>query len=468
MSLFIKDDFMLNSQSAVKLYKDYAEKMPIFDFHSHLNPDEILKDKKYTDLTDIWLLADHYKWRLMRANGVEEKYITGEADNYEKFLEWASTISKAFGNPLYHWTHLELKRYFGIDTLLNEETAPQIWRISKEMLGPDGLSARELLIRSNVKAVCTTDDPIDDLESHRKIAEDQNFSIKVLPTFRPEKALGLEGQGFLDYILKLESVTGAKIDDFDDLVEALKQRAEFFKSSGCVVADVSFESPDFTVSSAEKAKSGLKKVLNGEKPDSYEIEAYRTELMLALGRIYHKLGFVMQMHLGVERNYNTRMFGEVGPDRGFDAIGESISSKSLAALLDGLAKTKELPKTVIYCLDDKDNNMIISLLGCYQEAPAAGKLQLGSAWWFNDHLDGMRKQLKTTANFGLLSTFIGMLTDSRSFLSFTRHEYFRRILCDLLGGWMESGQVPMDYELLGEIVKDICFNNAVKYFNINF
>lgn len=462
---FINDNFLLTSEPAVRLYHEYAKEMPVFDFHCHLNPREILEDKKYADLTEIWLSGDHYKWRLMRANGVDEEYVTGNADNYEKFLKWADTISKAVGNPLYHWTHLELKRYFGVDKLLSPKTAPEIWKTCNEKLLD--LSARKLIQMSNVKAICTTDDPVDDLKYHIELAKDKSFNVRVLPTFRPERALTVGGPGFVQYMERLSEASGIIIESFDDVVSALGIQAEFFKSVGCVLSDHSFGSPDFTVVSAEGARSAFSKALRGEKPTWDEINAYQTELMLELGRIYNKAGFVMQLHVGVIRDNNSRMLESAGKDTGFDAIGDGISAASLAALLDGLEKTDELPKTVVYCLNDNENDKIASILGCYQKGPAAGKLQLGSAWWFNDHYDGMIKQLKSISNTGLLSTFIGMLTDSRSFLSYVRHEYFRRILCDLVGGWAQSGFAPMDYELLGGMIKDICYNNAIKYFNIN-
>lgn len=463
MGHFIDDNFLLYNEPAVRLYHEYAEKMPIIDFHCHLDPMEILEDKKYADLTGIWISGDHYKWRLMRANGVDEEYITGKADSYEKFLKWADTISKAVGNPLYHWTHLELKRFFGVDKLLNSKTAPEIWKTCNEKL-PD-LSARKFIQVSNVKALCTTDDPVDDLSAHKEIAKDKNFDVKVLPTFRPEKVFDLNDTGFDGYIARLAEAAGTEIETFDDLVRALDMRAEYFKSVGCVLSDHSFGSPDFTALSKADARKAFSKALKGGKPTQAEINAYQAGLMLELGRIYRRKGFVMQLHVGVIRNNNTRMFKSVGKDTGFDAIGDGISAASLTALLDGLEKTDELPKTVVYCLNDNEYDKIASILGCYQRGPA-GKLQLGPAWWYNDHYDGIVNHLKTISNMGLLGTFIGMLTDSRSFLSYTRHEYFRRILCNLIGGWIQNGFAPEDYEYLGSMIRDICYNNALKYFNI--
>lgn len=465
MEGFINDGFLLNSDAAVKLYNEHARNMPIFDFHCHLNPREILEDKKYDNITEVWLAGDHYKWRLMRANGVDEHYITGKAEPYEKFLKWADTISKAIGNPLYHWTHLELKRYFDVDKILNIKTAPEIWEACNKKLR-EGLSARSLISGSNVKALCTTDDPIDDLYAHIKISKDNSFDVKVLPTFRPERAFSPQNPAFAEYMARLSETAEIEIKTFDDMVRALKKRAEFFKSVGCVLSDHSFGSPDFTISSRDDAIKAFSKALKGEIPPQAEINAYCTELMLELGRIYKATGFAMQLHVGVIRDNNTQMFKTAGKDAGFDAIGDGISGASLAALLDGLEKTDELPKTVVYCLNDNENDKIASIIGCYQKGPDFGKLQLGSAWWFNDHYDGMVKQLKSLSNTGLLSSFIGMLTDSRSFLSYTRHEYFRRILCDLVGGWAQNGFVPMDYELLGEMIEDICYKNAVRYFDL--
>ena len=467
MKAFIHDDFILNSKMAQRLYHKYAKDKPIFDYHCHLDPREIYEDKKYNNITEIWLGGDHYKWRLMRANGIDEKYITGNADPYEKFLKWADTISRALGNPLYHWTHLELKRYFDIDELLNPKTAPMIWEICNKKLCEKGFTARSLIIKSNVKALCTTDDPADDLKYHIALSKDNDFPVKVLPTFRPDRAMDITSKDFADYISVLSGASGIEITSFGSLVDALKKRAEFFKSVGCKVADISFSELQFTEGTSSEADEFFRKALSGKALSLHEINVYRTQLLVALGRICHSMDFAMQLHMCVIRNTNTRMFEKIGPNTGFDAIGNTISADSLARLLNAMDKTDELPKTILYSLNDLDNAKIASIMGCFQGGGIMGKLQLGSAWWFNDHLDGMRYQLKTLGNIGLLSTFIGMLTDSRSFLSYPRHEYFRRILCDLLGEWAEKGEVPMDEELLGQIVEDICFDNAVRYFGLN-
>jgi glucuronate isomerase len=468
LKAFIHDDFILNSKVAEQLYHKYAENMPIFDYHCHLEPKEIFEDKRYSNLTEIWLGGDHYKWRLMRANGVDEKYITGNAEPYEKFLKWAETVPKTLGNPLYHWTHLELKRFFGIDELLSPKTALKIWEACNKKLAEKDFTARSLIVRSNVKALCTTDDPADDLKYHIELSKAEDFPVKVLPTFRPDRAFDLTNKGFAGYMSCLSKAAGMSISSFDELVGALKNRAEFFKSVGCLVSDIAFGNLDFTEGTPAEADKALKSIISGEAPSKHECDVYNTQLMLELGKIYNSLGFVMQIHMGAIRNNNSGMFERIGANTGFDAIGNCISADSLAALLNAMDRTNELPRTILYSLNDLDNAKIASIMGCFQGGGIAGKLQLGSAWWFNDHLDGMRYQLKTLGNIGLLSSFVGMLTDSRSFLSYPRHEYFRRILCDLLGEWVQRGEVPMDEELLGAMVEDICFNNVARYFGMNF
>lgn len=466
MKTFIKDDFMLNNPTAAVLYHSFAEQMPIFDYHCHLNPQDILENRQFGDLAELWLAGDHYKWRLMRANGLDEKYITGDADNYQKFLMWAQTVPKCIGNPIYHWTHLELKRYFGIDELLTPESAPAIWKACNEKLAQKDFYTRGLIERFNVKTICTTDDPADSLSAHKALKEDKSFDVKVLPTFRPDKAIHIENDGFIDWISKLASTSNTVIDCFDSLKVALEKRAEYFKSIGCKVADHSFGSPDFIVGTECEAEAAFAKTLEGKSLTLREIGVYQKQLTLFLGRLYNKYGFVMQLHFGVIRNINSRMYNLKGADIGCDSVGTGISADSLAALLDALEITGELPKTVVYSLDENDNAKIASVIGCFQNGYCAGKIQLGAAWWFNDHRDGMLSQMKILGDIGLLSSFIGMLTDSRSFLSYTRHEYFRRILCSLIGEWAENGEIPMNFELLGNLIKDICYNNAVSYFGI--
>ena len=408
MKAFIHDDFLLNSPTAVRLYHEYAAKMPIIDYHCHLDPQEIWENKRFKNLTEIWLGEDHYKWRLMRASGIDEKYITGDADPYEKFLKWAETLPKCLGNPLYHWSHLELKRYFGIDQSLNPETAPEIWNICNKKLAENGFSARELILRSNVKGICTTDDPADDLIYHIRLSEEKDFNVKVLPTFRPDSALNLESEGFASYMAKLSEAADRGIATFEDVVAALETRAEFFKSVGCYVSDHGFGTHDFRKGMVEEAREGVKKALSGQKPSDVEIKAYKTQLMLALGRIYSKLGFAMQIHVSVTRNNNTRMLNCVGPNTGFDAVDNSFSADSLNALLNRLDQEDKLPPTIVYSLNDNDSMKIAAVLGCFQRGPIPGKMQLGSAWWFNDHYDGMRNQLKTLGNVGVLGSFIGI------------------------------------------------------------
>lgn len=465
MKTFLDDEFMLGGEFSKKLYRNYAQKMPIFDFHCHLDPKDIAEDRRFRNLTELWLSGDHYKWRLMRACGVEEEYITGGADPYQKFLKWAGTVPNCVGNPLYHWTHLELQRFFGIQELLNPETAPQIWEKANSLLAAPEFSARGILRRFHVRAVCTTDDPLSGLRWHARFAKGET-GVLMLPTFRPDKALHVENEGFREYVGEMEKVCGTRIDSPETLAKALEGRAEFFRSMGCRGADQSFSSPDFTVRDPEAAREAFREGMEGRRPSKRGTDAFQTELMTALGRVYRRLGFVMQLHLGVIRNNSARMFRLTGPDTGFDSVGDGVSAASLSALLDGLDRTDELPKTVLYTLNDNDNAKLESLAGCFQGGPDGAKVQFGAAWWFHDSRDGMLNQMRTLANMGLLGSFIGMLTDSRSFASYPRHEYFRRILCGLLGGWAENGEAPADERLLGDMVQNICYRNAARYFGI--
>ena len=462
---FINDSFLLKSDAARVLYHTYAEPMPIFDYHCHLSSKEILENKKFETITDLWLSGDHYKWRLMRANGVEEHYITGAADPYEKFLKWAQTVSRSFGNPLYHWTQLELYRYFGIKELLNEESAERIYNACNELLKRDEYRTRELIRFSGVTALCTTDDPADDLKDHIAL-EDEGFPVQVLPAFRPDKALHPEEPGFPEYIKRLGEVVGREIETFDDLKVALSERAKFFKLHGCLLSDHGFGAPNFIPGEKKDGDEAFRKVVAGEVLTQYEIDRYQTQLMLYLGGIYDQLGFAMQLHLGVIRDTNTVMKTFIGSNAGFDAIGENLSIESVLRLLDMMEKSNILPKTVLYSLNPNDNDRLAVAAGCFQRGPDVRKIQLGAAWWFNDHRDGMVNQMKALANTGILANFIGMLTDSRSFVSYTRHEYFRRILCNLIGEWMTDGEIPNDFELIGKVIEDICYNNAVNYFSL--
>ena len=466
MKTFITDDFLLNSEPARRLYHEYAEGMPIFDYHCHLNPQEIYEDKQFSDIGEAWLAGDHYKWRVMRTCGVPEEYVTGKASFQEKFQRFAAVMPALVGNPIYHWSHLELLRFFGVEELLDTASAPAIWDKANSVLQSPQGTARALISSSKVRALCTTDDPADTLEHHAALAADGSFPVKVLPAFRPETALHPEQVSFRDWVARLGEVTGRKIAALGDLEEALAQRAAYFQERGCLIADQSLQSPDFTTGTRQEAEAAFRKALAGEDLSPAEQNAYQTQLLLSLGRLYKKMGFVMQLHFGVLRNTNSRMFPRTGPDAGFDCVGDGVSAASMAALFDALDKTDELPPTVIYSLNACDDDKLASVLGAFQQGTFPQKMQLGAPWWFSDHKDGMVKMMKALANTGLLSGFIGMLTDSRSFLSYARHEYFRRVLCGLLGQWMEDGEIPDDEALVGAMVKDICYGNAAAYFGL--
>lgn len=464
MNKFMSEDFLLFNETAGRLYHDYAKAMPIYDYHCHLNAKDIAEDKRYKNITEAWLSGDHYKWRAMRSNGVEEKYVTGDADDKDKFLKWADTMSNCIGNPLFHWIHLELKRFFGIDKILSPKTAEEIWNECNKMLQTDQFTARNLIERANVKVICTTDDPVDSLEYHIALKNDPVFDVKVLPAFRPDKSFNIEKQGFAEWIGKLGSVTGKEISTFNTLKEALEARIEFFHAVGCRVSDNGPEPIYFREGTEEEAGAVLKKALNKQALSPEEIETYKTQVMIFLGRQYAKHGWVMQLHLGALRNNSARMFKLLGPDTGFDAIADYPFAAPLASYLSKLDESDELPKTILYCLNPSANEVLGAIIGCFQGGGIPGKMQFGSGWWFNDQKDGIERQIITLSNLGLLSRFVGMLTDSRSFLSYTRHEYFRRILCNILGKWVENGEAPNDLDLLGGMVKDICFNNAENYF----
>ena len=464
MKAFMDKDFLLETEMAQKLYHEYAAKMPILDYHCHINPQEIAEDRKFENITQVWLGGDHYKWRQMRSNGVEEKYITGDASDCEKFQKWAETLEKAIGNPLYHWSHLELQRYFGYYGALNGETAEEVWNLCNAKLQEDGMSARNLIRQSNVTLVCTTDDPVDSLEWHEKIAADESFEVQVLPAWRPDKAMNLEKTDYLEYLKKLEVVSGVKIDSFASLIEALRIRMDYFAEHGCSVSDHGLEYVMYAPASEEEIEAIFAKRLRGEAVSRADELQFKTAYMVALGREYHKKNWVMQLHYGVKRDNNGMIFGKLGPDAGIDCINNYAPSSEMADYLNALAITDELPKTILYSLNPTDNAAIGTIIGCFQSEEARGKIQQGSAWWFNDNKQGMIEQMTSLANLGLLGNFIGMLTDSRSFLSYTRHEYFRRIMCNLIGGWVENGEYPADEKVLGRMVQDISYNNAVRYF----
>lgn len=465
MKQFMDKDFLLQTDTARKLFHEAAEGLPIIDFHNHLNPQEIYEDGNYQNITEAWLGGDHYKWRVMRANGVSEKLITGDGDDYDKFVAWADTVENCLGNPLYHWTHLELQRYFGITTPLSKATAKDIWDECNAKLQTKEFSVRNLLLRMNCKVLCTTDDPISSLEWHKKL-HDEGFAITVVPTFRPEKALGIEKAGFADYIEKLSAVTKTPIHTVEDVLEALQKRLDFFIVNGCHVSDHSLENAFYVPATTEEVNQLLQKRLAGAELTEEECGKYHGWLYRELGKTYAKKGIVMQLHIGAIRNNSTRFYQKLGVDTGFDSVNDFNYAPQLAALLDSMDIEDALPKTILYCLNSKDVNMLAAMAGNYQsnEQGIRGKVQLGTAWWFGDHKDGMEYQMHCLANAGLLPTFVGMLTDSRSFLSFSRHEYFRRILCNLIGGWVENGEYPANMEYLKKVVRDISYQNAEKYF----
>ncbi|MDI9218083.1 MULTISPECIES: glucuronate isomerase [Clostridium] len=465
MDQFMNEDFLLNSDVAKKLYHNYIEDMPIVDYHCHLDSKEIAEDKRFQNITELWLGGDHYKWRLMRANGVEEKYITGNASDREKFQKWAETLEKAIGNPLYHWSHLELKRYFDYDGCLNKETAEEVWTLCNKKLQESSMSVKSIIKNSNVRIICTTDDPIDSLIWHKRILEDEGFGVQVIPAWRPDKAMDIEKDDYLDYIDKLSNVTKIAIKSFDDLKVALKKQMEYFNSMGCKTSDHGLSYVMFKKVDYKTAENIFQRRLSGEKISKEEQHQFKTAFLLFSGKEYHKLNWVMQLHFGVRRDNNEISYKNLGPNTGFDCIDNVFPADELIKFLDALNCVNELPKTILYSLNPNDNAIIDSLAGCFQEEGIKSKVQHGAAWWFNDHKIGIEQQMISLANFGLLANFVGMLTDSRSFLSYTRHEYFRRILCNLLGDWVVKGEYPNDINRIANIAKDISYRNAIEYFN---
>jgi glucuronate isomerase len=465
MKSFLDENFLLSTDTAVTLYQKYASKLPIIDYHCHINPREIAEDRHFENITQVWLGGDHYKWRLMRANGVEESYITGSAPDREKFEKWAETLSKCIGNPLYHWSHLELQRYFGFYGALNKNTVDEVWELCNRKLTDPSMSARSLIKMSNVTHICTTDDPIDSLEWHKMIAEDTTFDVTVLPTWRPDKAMNLEKEDYLSYLTILSDVSGVTIDNFKALQKALKKRLEHFNQHGCKISDHGLDYVMYIPASEQDIEDIFRKRLSNLPITNLELLQFKTAFMLEMGKAYCELDWAMQLHYGVKRNNNTMTFKQIGPDTGYDCINNYTPSDQLTDYLNALSTQNRLPKTIIYSLNPIDNAAIDTIIGCFQDSSAIGKIQHGSAWWFNDHKTGMIEQLTSLANIGFLAGFVGMLTDSRSFLSYPRHEYFRRILCNLLGTWVENGEYPADYEALGEIVEGISYYNAKRYFN---
>ena len=463
MKAFLDDDFLLTTPTARRLYQ-VARSMPILDYHCHLDPKEIAQDRRFENITQVWLGGDHYKWRLMRANGVDEAYITGDAPDREKFQKWAETLELAIGNPLYHWSHLELRRYFGYEGVLNEDTAQEVWELCNQKLQEPGMSARNLIANSGVTLVCTTDDPADSLEWHQQLAQDSSFPVKVLPAWRPDAAMGLERPEYLDYLQRLGQAAGVEIRTYADLKKALLSRIAFFDKGGCRASDHALTAAVCQPASEEELERVFQKRLEGEPLTQEELAAFQTGFLRFVAGEYKRLGWVMQLHYGCRRNNNTRMFHKLGRDTGYDAVLQGTPSLEVAAFLDLLASQDALPRMVLYSLNPNDDEGLNSVIGCFQDGTPLGRIQQGSAWWFNDHKAGMVKQLTAFANGGLLGNFIGMLTDSRSFLSYPRHEYFRRILCELLGAWVENGEYPADWKALEKMVRGVCYNNAVEFF----
>ncbi len=467
MKPFMDKDFLLSTDTAKELYHEFAAKQPILDYHCHIVPREIAEDRRFDNITQVWLGADHYKWRQMRSNGVEEKYITGDATDKEKFIKWAETLEMAIGNPLYHWSHLELRNYFGYEGVLNGDTAEEVWEICNKKLQEPDMSARGLIKKSNVTLLCTTDDPVDTLEWHAKIAADETFDVQVLPTWRPDRAVAMEKADFNAYIDRLSEVSGIDIQTVADLQKALEVRMEHFDAHGCKVSDHGLPYVMYKPASEKEVEAIFAKRRAGQMPTALEMDQYKTAMMLFFGRAYTRLNWTVQLHYGVKRDNCTRVFKKLGPDAGIDSIASTASIDEMIDFLDALDQTDELPRTIIYSLNPTDNAAIGTAIGCFQNSGAIGKIQHGSAWWFNDHKEGMTSQMTSLGNLGLLGNFIGMLTDSRSFLSYTRHEYFRRIMCDLIGKWVENGEYPKDMKSLKKIVEGISYKNAVRYFGFN-
>jgi glucuronate isomerase len=463
-NVFLGNNFLLENDYAQQLYDQYASRMPIIDYHNHLSPKDIAENRRFNNLTEVWLEGDHYKWRAMRINGIPERYCTGSEDPFEKFTKWAETVPYTLRNPLYHWTHLELKNYFGITTLLDGSTAREIYDSCNAQLQQNNFSVQGLLKKMNVEVLCTTDDPTDSLEYHQQFAL-QDTGLKMLPTFRPDKAYAVEDvTSYLSYIEKLASVSGVTIQSFDDLIQALNNRITFFKHQGCRVSDHGLEYIPFDADAERVADSLFKKLLAGRSLDTSERIQFKCAVLLHMGRAYHTHGWVQQFHVGAMRNNSTRSMRTLGPDTGFDSIGDFSQGRSMAQFFDYLDNTGQLSKTIVYNLNPANNELFATMVGNFSDGSVPGKFQYGSGWWFLDQKDGMEKQMNALSNMGLLSRFVGMVTDSRSFLSFPRHEYFRRILCNLLGQDIKKGQMPSDLSMVGSMVEAICYRNAKSYF----
>ncbi|MDD6022316.1 MAG: glucuronate isomerase [Acutalibacteraceae bacterium] len=464
MKDFIGEDFLLETEEAKQIYNDFAKDMPICDYHCHLSPKEIYENKSPKNITELWLSGDHYKWRIMRACGIDEEFITGSGEDKEKFVKFACSLQYAIGNPLYHWAHLELKKYFGITTPLNIKTAGEIYEKANEKILCGDFRPQTLIQKSNVKYICTTDDPTDSLEYHLLLHK-EDISFKVYPTFRPDRALDIDKADFPQYIKKLSDVCGAEINDIDALVGALYSRADFFSSVGCRVSDHSFGVVPFIPADKNVCNSIFTKALSGALPSFEEVQAYKTYVFTALCKKYKELDWCCEIHIGALRNNNTSMFNKVGPDSGFDSMNDKEVAQPLSGLLDSLNTAGILPKCVLFNLNSKDNLVLAATTGNFQSSDAECKIQFGPAWWYLDTIDGMTAQMKTLASVGVLGKFIGMETDSRSFTSYARHDYFRRILCSVVGDWINRGMISDDKDIIKEIIEGICYNNAVKYFN---
>ncbi len=465
MKQFLDENFLLYSDTAIELYHQYASQMPLIDYHSHLSPQQIADDIQFENITQAWLYGDHYKWRAMRTNGVAEDYCTGKKNDYEKFEKWASTVPYTLRNPLYHWTHLELQRYFNINEILNEKTAAEIFETSNQLLSTKEYSTRNLLRKMHVQLVCTTDDPVDSLQHHKKIKQD-DFEIKVLPAFRPDNAMDVsDAKLFCTYIKKLEQAADTSIKNFDDYLAALKNRHDFFHNCGCRLSDHGLEKIFITDFTQKEIESIFSHLLLKENISELQVHKFKSAMLLHFAEWDFEKAWVQQFHLGAMRNNNTRMMHMLGADTGWDSIGDFSQAKSLAMFLNKLDKKNKLAKTIIYNLNPADNEVMASMIGNFNDGSVAGKIQWGAAWWFLDQKDGITKQLNALSNMSLISRFIGMITDSRSFLSFPRHEYFRRILCNLFGEEIEKGELPNDIKWTGKIIRDICYYNAENYFN---
>ncbi len=466
MQAFLDENFLLYTKTAGVLYHEYAEEMPIFDYHCHLPAAEISDNVRFENLTRIWLRSDHYKWRAMRANGIEERCITGDASDFEKFEAWAKTVPKTLRNPLYQWTHLELKRYFGItDKLLGPQTAKEIYELCSEKLQTDEFRTRSILKNMNVRVVCTTDDPVDTLAHHLKIDKDDSFDIKVLPAFRPDPAMAVENpKRFNEWVDRLEAVSNTAVHNYTDFLDALRKRHDFFHETGCRLSDHGLEQPYAETYTEKEISSIFHSVRSGRQTSPDDITKFKSAMLIELAVLDAEKNWTQQYHFGALRNTNRLAFEALGPDTGYDSIGDFEIAKPLAAFLDKLASRQMLTKTIIYNLNPRDNELIASMIGNFQDGRIPGKIQFGSGWWFNDQKQGMESQINALSNMGMLSRFVGMLTDSRSFMSYPRHEYFRRTLCNLLGTDMENGEIPYDMALVGNMVRDICYNNAVEYF----